>query len=67
MTQEIDYSNVEYKKEELKDMVALKYKHGAKIQYFLKTAMHMEDTESCMITLPCRNAEKKLMILVAEV
>ncbi len=37
------------------------------IQVYFKTAMHMQDTESCMVTLPCKNTGKHLMILAAEV
>ena len=58
---------VDYKKPVLNDMVDLKYKHGDTIQYYIKTARHIEDTDQCMITLPCKNKDKQLMILVAEI
>ena len=37
------------------------------IQIYEKTAMHMEDTESCMVTLPCTNKGKRLLLLVANI
>jgi hypothetical protein len=37
------------------------------IQAYVKTARHIEDTTQCMITLPCRNKDKKLYVLIAEV
>lgn len=64
MTQE---SKIDYKKPVLNDMTDLKFKYPTDIQYFVKTARHIEDTDMCMVTLPCKNKDKRLMILVAEV
>jgi hypothetical protein len=60
-------TEINYKKPVLNDMVDLKWKHGSEIQYYIETARHIENTDMCMITLPCKNKDKRLMILVAEV
>lgn len=54
-------------KESTKALIDLKYKYGEEIQYYVKTARKIEDTDMCMVTLPCHNKDKKLMILVTEI
>lgn len=54
-------SNLEIEKD-IRNLLA-KY---PEIQQYWKTARHIEDTDQCMVTLPCRNKDKHLMVLILE-
>ena len=49
-----------------KALIELKYKYGYAISYYEEKAIHIEGTETCSVTLPCRYANKDIRLFVVE-
>lgn len=57
-------------KQELKpEIVAIQHladEYPNMVQCYEKVARHIEGTDQCMITLPCKNKDKRLLIVAID-